>query len=231
MVGSINLKLDELNSTYQNNIMLPVTKDPETAEFALSNSCGPTLSQIRVLEICSGLKDGSFICASAGDDSKSDRCISIWDIRTGTLVKRIDNGSNKAIIILYFHPIYTNLLFSVDMDFDVKLWDWETGEIQKHWKKHHSRIIHKIELLPGTGETMVSCSGDQSLKLWDLENDKVPQRSIHANEPITSFVFCGSPSDPTQQKIVISLSYSIRIYKLRTLGMIHNIPLKELKEK
>ncbi len=76
----------------------------------------------------------------------------------------------------------------------------------------------------------MSCSGDQSLKVWNIHSDKSTLRgSIHANEPITSFVFVGAPSDPLQQKIVISLSYSIRIYKLRTLSLLHTISLKDLK--
>ena len=76
----------------------------------------------------------------------------------------------------------------------------------------------------------VSCSADQSLKVWNIHSDKATNRgSIHANEPITSFVFCGSPSDPLQQKIIISLSYTIRIYKLRTLSLLHSITMESLK--
>lgn len=75
-----------------------------------------------------------------------------------------------------------------------------------------------------------SCSGDQSLKIWNVKKDStVPCRSVHANEPITSFVFCGNPTDAGHQKLVVSSSYAIRIYKLRTLGILHTIQFKDLK--
>lgn len=95
------------------------------------------------------------IAATAGGDSRADRCISIWDVRLGTLLKRLDNGSLKSIVTLLFHPLHPHLLFSVDMDFDVKLWDWEQGELLGHWRKHHTRIIYRIELVPGTDDTYV----------------------------------------------------------------------------
>ena len=117
------------------------------------------------------------------------------------------------------------------MEFDVKLWDWEKGEILQVWRKHHTRIIYKLDLIPGTVDTFASCSGDQSLKIWNIYDTQVNVRSVHANEPITSFIICGSPSDPSQQKLIVSLSYSIRIYKLRTLGLLHSIVLHELKAK
>lgn len=76
---------------------------------------------------------------------------------------------------------------------------------------------------------MASCSADQTLKLWDFNQDS-QTNSIHANEPITSFVFTGS-HDPPTQLLCISLSFSIRIYKVRTLQLIQTITLNELKIK
>ncbi len=120
------------------------------------------MGQIRALDICTGLRDNRYdavfentlhfstVTATAGGDSKADRCISIWDIQSGTLLKRLDNGSNKSIVLLLFHPQYPNLLLSADMDFDVKVWDWESGDLLGHWKKHHTRIIYKMDLVPGT---------------------------------------------------------------------------------
>ncbi len=84
--------------------------------------------------------------------------------------------------------------------------------------------------IPGDDTRAVSCSGDQSLKIWNVHADKTTTRaSVHANEPITSFTFSGSPTDPLQQKLIISLSYSIRIYKVRTLALVHSIQLSDLK--
>lgn len=134
-----------------------------------------------------------------------------------------------------FHPAFPELFLTADMDFDVKLWNWKDASLVRWWKKHHSRIIFQIGFIPGDDTrfeeliSAVSCSGDQSLKIWNIHADKTHRGSVHANEPITSFTFCGSPSDSMQQKLIVSLSYSIRIYNLRTLSMLHTITLNELK--
>jgi hypothetical protein len=73
-----------------------------------------------------------------------------------------------------------------------------------------------------------SCSGDQSLKMWDTDEEKGTVGSVHANEPFTSFVFCG---DVAGQTLIASLAYSIRIYKMRTLTLLHTIQLSDLKLK
>jgi WD40 repeat protein len=86
----------------------------------------------------------------------------------------------------------------------------------------------------------VSCSGDQSIKFWDTTQDPSTLTSsssssvskLHANEPFTSFVFCGgSCNDESGLTIIASLSYSLRIYKMRTLSLLHTISLNELKLK
>lgn len=62
-----------------------------------------------------------------------------------------------------------------------------------------------------------------------MHAEKTSGGSLHANEPITAFVFLGSETDPTNQKIIVSLSNSLRIYKLRTLQLLHVISLKDVK--
>ncbi|KAI8928443.1 hypothetical protein BC831DRAFT_448698 [Entophlyctis helioformis] len=186
--------------------MPPMGNVHETANFALSAVCGPSISQPRVLDVRDLQDTGQIIVATAGSEDRLDKGISIWDVRKGSLVTHLDNGTIKPIVALLFHPSYPELLLSADMDFDVKLWNWREGRVVRWWRKHHSRIINRMAWLP-----------DDDTRL------------IHANEPITSFVFCGSVNDPMQQKVVVSLSFSIRIYKLRTLSMITSIPLNDLK--
>lgn len=198
------------------------------------------------------------VAATAGTDSTpqtSDRKISIWLLRTAasntpSLYTQLDNGTYKSIMTLTFHPTRPEWLLTSDLDFDVKLWDWRKGVCLKTWKKLHSRIIHKVGVVPGCPERGVSCSGDQSIKFFWLDEPsqetgddemsgsptkrksaKDRERSIqsvHANEPFTSFTFCG---DTQSQTLVATLSYSIRIYKMRTLSLLHTIHLKELKLK
>jgi hypothetical protein len=216
--------------------MPPLSSEPENASFALAAVCGPSLGPIQVLAVHSIPETGQIVAATAGGEDRSDKRICIWDIRDDTLLTQLDNSTVKAVTSLMFHPSFPNLLLSSDMAYDVKLWNWKENTPVRHWKKHHSRIIFQLGFVPGDdtryikrNHSAISCSGDQSLRIWNIHSDRGHRSSLHANEPITSFAFCGSETDPHQQKVVVSLSSSIRIYKLRTLQLIHSINLKDIK--
>ncbi|KAJ1568921.1 hypothetical protein HK405_012206 [Cladochytrium tenue] len=212
-------------------LMPPPSREHETADFALAATSGPTVGRVRALDVTfqaagNGGRDGRVIVATSGGDERSERRISVWDGRTGGLVGQLEHGSHKPVVALAFHPGRPGLLLSADMEFGVKLWDWEAGQLVRAWKKHHSRIVWRLSFVPGHEWRAASCSGDQSLKLWETDEEKPVISGIYANEPFTSFVFCG---DVAGQTLIASLSYSIRIYKMRTLSLIHTIQLKELK--
>ncbi|ORY47781.1 WD40 repeat-like protein [Rhizoclosmatium globosum] len=175
-------------------LMPPPSKETETADFALSTTCGPVLGHIRTLDIQPTMTPSNqIIIATAG---------------------------------VVFHPTNPDLLLTADMEFCVKLWDWKQSILVRSWKKHHSRVIWKVAFVPGRETFAASCSGDQSLKIWDTSDPKPTISSVHANEPFTSFVFCG---DPSEQTLIASLSYTLRIYKMRTMSLVHTIQLKDLK--
>ncbi|KAJ3054029.1 hypothetical protein HK097_002811 [Rhizophlyctis rosea] len=205
----------------------PVPLEQEAADFALSSTCGPVLGQVRALDVRDIPDTGQIIAATAGGDDRTDKRISLFDVRSGTLLSQLDNGTSKAILQLAFHPTREEWLLSADMEFDVKLWDWKSGKLLKVWKKHHSRIVNKICWVPGSEFRAASCSTDQSVKLWDITVDKPVVSSVHANEPFTNFVFCGEGEE--RQKLVASLSYCIRIYKVRTMAMVGVVQLGELR--
>ncbi|KAJ1547492.1 hypothetical protein HK096_002665 [Nowakowskiella sp. JEL0078] len=215
-------------SARQNSPNLPpISGINETADFALSSACGPVLGHIRALDIIAIPETGEIIAATAGGEDRTDRKISIWDVRNGLLLCQLDNITHKAVVNLIFHPLYPGLLLSSDMEFDVKLWNWKAGlahvspdEVQpllKCWKKHHSRIIYKTAFVPGND---------------DIINDGITTGtkigSVHANEPFTSFVFCGS-GNSGNVTLIASLSYVIRIYSLRTLSLLHTIQLADIR--
>ncbi|KAJ3210754.1 hypothetical protein HDU67_005032 [Dinochytrium kinnereticum] len=202
------------------------SSEHETADFALSVQCGPVMGHIRALAV-QDIEPSRILVASSGGEDRSDRKISLWDARNGQLDMQLDNGTPKPVTCLAFHPMRKNLLLSADMDFDVKLWDCDSGRLLRCWKKHHRRVIWKIAFVPGRDDSAASCSGDQSLKIWNLDSDSQIISSAHANEPFTSFLFCG---DSASQTVIASLSYVIRIYKLRTMSLLHTIQLKELKD-
>ncbi|KAJ3415221.1 hypothetical protein HDV05_005361 [Chytridiales sp. JEL 0842] len=207
-------------------LMPPLPKQPGSADFALSTTCGPVVGSIRAIDVQCIPETGQIIAATSGGDDRADRMISLWDVRNGRLITQLDNGTHKPVLRLTFHPTKPNLLMTADMEFDVKLWDWEEGVVVRTWKKMHTRIIWKMTFIPGREDKAASCSGDQSLKMWDTSIDKSAVGSVHANEPFTSFVFCG---DVAGQTLVASLAYSIRIYKMRTLTLLHTIQLSDLK--
>ncbi|KAJ8324568.1 hypothetical protein O5D80_006813 [Batrachochytrium dendrobatidis] len=201
----------------------------ENSNFALSNICGPSVTQVKVFDLQDIPDTGQVVVCTSGSENRHDKGITLWEMRSGSLLSHLDNGTVKPVTSLLFHPGFPELLLSADMEFDVKLWNWKEGKIIRWWRKHHSRIINQISWIPGDDTRAASCSGDQSLKFWNIHAEKPHSGSIHANEPITSFVFSGSTSDPMQQKVIVSLSYSIRIYKVRTLAMLVTIPLGDLK--
>ncbi|KAI8815487.1 hypothetical protein BJ742DRAFT_848322 [Cladochytrium replicatum] len=221
----------------------PASQIPETAEFEMSSICGPLLGHVRTLDVRVIPETGQVIAATAGGDHRSDRRISIWDLRTGGLLCQIKNTTHRPVVTLTFHPTRPELLMTSDMEFDVKLWNlerWITdgqetrfneagqSELLRCWKKLHTRVIYRIAFVPGRENHAVSCSADQSLKIWDIDSDdeKVMGR-IHTNEPITSFVFCGDSGG--KLTLVVSLSYSIRIFSMKTYSLLHTIQLAELR--
>ncbi|KAI8815944.1 uncharacterized protein EV422DRAFT_336670 [Fimicolochytrium jonesii] len=202
-----------------------------SADFALSTTCGPVLNEIRALDVTSVSKTGQIVAATAGSHDRSDKRISIWDARTGSLLTQLENGTSKPVTCLVFHPESPYLLLSADMEFDVKLWDWRTGTVLRTWKKLHTRIIFRVSVVPGGDyDRAATCSGDQSIKIFSIEETNgAVESSVHANEPFTSFVFVGNAGEPNQMNLVASLSYSIRIYRVRTTTLLHTIQLGDLK--
>ncbi|TPX66090.1 hypothetical protein SpCBS45565_g04738 [Spizellomyces sp. 'palustris'] len=208
----------------------PPPQDPQSADFAQASTCGPVLSQIRAIDVADIPSTGQIIAATAGNHDRTDKKISIWDVRSGTLLTQLDNGTSKPVTCLAFHPDDPSLLVSADMEFDVKLWDWRSGACVRLWRKFHTRIVFKAAIVPGGDNRAATCSGDQSIKLFSLDTTSPTSvSSVHANEPFTSFVFAGNPDDASQQKLVASLSYSIRIYRLRTATLLHTIQLRDLR--
>ncbi|KAJ3254020.1 protein with putative role during mitosis [Boothiomyces macroporosus] len=203
----------------------PLSYEQENTSFAISKACGPSPTPFRVMDVKTVGDTGQIIAATAG----SDKTIIIWDVGENTILNTLQNNTVKPIVCLNFHPSFDELLVSADMEFDVKLWNWKEGNVIRWWKKHHTRIINQIGYIPGDDTRAISCSGDQSLKIWNIHSDRSNRSGVHANEPISSFVFCGAPSDPLQQKLIVSLSYSLRIYKLRTLQLLHTISLDDIK--
>ncbi|KAI8609073.1 hypothetical protein BC830DRAFT_1152469 [Chytriomyces sp. MP71] len=215
----------QLSPTELERLMPAAPKVHESSEFALSTSCGPVHAFIRCVDIQPRPDERNrILAASAGDD----RQVSIWDVRVGKLVSQLDNGSsNKPVMALAFNPNDDAQLLTTDMDFNAKLWNWKERRLLRCWKKHHTRVIWKVCFVPGRKHFAATCSGDYTIKVWDTTQDVPSVTCFTANEPFTSFVFC---NDVDTQMLVASLSYTLRLYKMRTEKLIATVHLKELKQ-
>ncbi|TPX32867.1 hypothetical protein SmJEL517_g04056 [Synchytrium microbalum] len=206
----------------------PVPPPPiqnETSEFVLARKCGPCVGNVRCIDITEIPEENMIVLVTAGES----RTMSFWDVLTGSPIMHLDTHTSKPTLTVSFHKTRPQWLMTSDMDGDVKLWDWKRGKIVRIWRKVHTRVIGKCEFCPlddGGEDRAASCSSDNSLKIWDASEDKPRFTGVNANEPFTSFLFCG---DSQAETLVASLSYSIRIYKTRTLILLHTLQLGELR--
>ncbi|TPX51095.1 hypothetical protein SeMB42_g01025 [Synchytrium endobioticum] len=197
----------------------------EMSEFVFSGKCGPCIGNVRCMDVKDMLDENMIVVVTAGES----RTMSFWDIKSGSPIMHLDTHTSKPTLTVSFHKTRPNWLLTSDMDGDIKLWDWRKGKIEKIWRKIHTRVVSKCEFAPredGNEDRAASCASDNSLKIWDASEDKPRFTGVNANEPFTSFVFCG---DSQAETLVASLSYSIRIYKTRTLVLLHTLQLGELR--
>ncbi|KAI8814356.1 hypothetical protein BJ742DRAFT_849066 [Cladochytrium replicatum] len=96
----------------------PASQKPETAEFEMSSICGPSLGYVRTRDVRVIPETGKVIAVTAGGDQRSDRRISIWDLRSGGLLCQIKNKTHRPVVTLTFHPTRPELLITSDMEFD-----------------------------------------------------------------------------------------------------------------
>ncbi|KAI8847462.1 hypothetical protein BC829DRAFT_244104 [Chytridium lagenaria] len=121
-----------------------------------------------------------------------------------------------------FHPAKKNLLLSADMDFDVKLWTGKL-EIIKMLEEASQKVVWRISFVSRREDLAASCSGDQSLKIWNIDADNEVVASAHAKRTFYEFPFLWRSFQPNCDSF--SLVF-MRIYKLRTMSLLHTIQLK-----
>ncbi|KAI9363040.1 WD40-repeat-containing domain protein [Zopfochytrium polystomum] len=117
----------------------------------------------------------------------------------------------------------------------ISVWDARSGQLLTQLDNGTHKPVVALAFHPSLPNHLLAADMEFDVKLWNWEEghilwdtslDKPSISSVHANEPFTSFVFCG---DTAGQTLIASLSYSIRIYKMRTLTLLHTIHLKDIK--
>ncbi|KXS17027.1 WD40 repeat-like protein [Gonapodya prolifera JEL478] len=210
-------------------LLPPAPSRPESAEFAFAGSCGPFVSAARVLDVAVR-PDGSVISATCPADPHLDRTISIHllTLPGPHLVRSLDTGTPRPVVALSFHPTNPTWLLTADMDHCVKLWDVDTGAVLRTWRKWHTRVVHRCGWVPHSEARAWTCSGDQSVKVWDATGDEGDEdvARVHGTEPFVGVVFSGQG---VGQMMVVAMAYALRVYKVRTMGVLRTVVFGELR--
>ncbi|KAJ3118544.1 hypothetical protein HK100_000587, partial [Physocladia obscura] len=191
-------------------LMPPLSREPETANFAKSATCPPVPGIICTIDVHPSLSASRIIVATTSTDSP--RKISVWNTRAGQLVSQLDNGGHKSISCVVFHPDDPQLLITADMEFGVKLWNWESGELSSFvfWRpvdknmgywgretKHFNKTPVTTIVSHPVYDNYILISCDNQLRLFDLSSETMLKtymaRAIQSGTRIEgSFSPCGT---------------------------------------
>jgi len=94
----------------------------------------------------------------------SKKGVELWDIGTGTYVRRL-SGHNEAICSVAYSPQGDQILTS-DGGMAVQLWDVETGKCRQTMTGHTAGVT-KLLFSP-KGDYIASASYDKTLRLWNV---------------------------------------------------------------
>lgn len=127
---------------------------------------GPVGALMRAVSVA---PDGAFI--ATGSD---DRCIRLWDARTGALQGVIE-GLRQHTFDLAFHPS-GNLLFSCGRDAVVQVWDTRTRR-ELAALDGHAGMVLGLAVAPD-GRTIATAGADHCVGVWRLDR---PLEDIRGN--------------------------------------------------
>ncbi|MBX3427909.1 MAG: protein kinase [Pirellulales bacterium] len=116
------------------------------------------------------------------------RPLSVWDLRTGTLVRRCEPGGEP------FHAVALSpdgeTAFTAGADGVVRSWDLAAGRQLREYRGHEGPVF-AVAAAPD-GRSLASAGTDQTVKLWDLATG-AESRSLAAPAFIHALEF--SPGD------------------------------------
>jgi WD40 repeat protein len=101
-----------------------------------------------------------------------DRTIRVWDVKTGTELRRLE-GNTAIVQFLSLSPDGRRLL-SGSVDNIVRLWDVPTGKEIRSFNRHKGAVRNAV--FSADGKRGLSGSFDRTLSLWDLETGREVRR-------------------------------------------------------
>ena len=108
--------------------------------------------------------DGEQLASGTADGGKG--VVSLWDVRQGTLVRRLE-GHRGPIMGVDWSADH-NLLLSAGTDGTVRWWDPEQG-VPLATVPAHEAWARAVRVSPD-GKTVASCGEDGTIKLWEMHS-------------------------------------------------------------
>ena len=137
--------------------------------------------------------------------------MSVWDLETGKIIKRLPGHSNHAVQALAISPDGETII-SGAKDGNVKALNIETGKLMFSLKKErHSKGVESIAISPD-GKTIVSGSKDKTIKVCNLKTKKI-ELTLEGHK---GWVYCVAISPDGSKIVSCSRDKIIRIWDLYT---------------
>ncbi|KAI9189033.1 hypothetical protein H9P43_000460 [Blastocladiella emersonii ATCC 22665] len=207
---------------------------------------GPFPGLIRLMDVADYHGETLVVFHTDGGD----RRIGLLNATQNRVVARIAVPGTKPLSTLTFlgpHGAAAEWLLAADTEVDVHAWHWPSG-LRYTWRKWHRRVVHQLAGFPGRDPLhLASCSADHSIRIWSparvpgevsggptaagfgdstggggvtaTSSSATGAASIHSNQPFLSF----------SQLLIAAQAYALRVYKGRTLTLLHTFHLDHLK--
>jgi len=138
----------------------------------------------------------------------SDKGTELWDIETGTCIRRLSSHKKTTYSVAYSPQ--GDQIVSGDNDKAVRLWDVETGECRQTMVGHTSRVM-KILFSP-KGDYIASAGEDKTVRLWSVGSGVSRKFSIHHSGAVISLKY----SSKRNQVASSSQDSTIRLWDAET---------------
>lgn len=208
--GEVDLAKKLLLEVLPKEIKNPNRPHTFDAEISLRQAC----------QKYQGIPNGGSVCASLSPNNKLivsasyiEKCIRIWDARTGYGIKKLE-GHTDISNSVDFSP-NGKLVISGSYDETIRIWDVETGK-ELILVDRYKEPVNSVAFSPNNKYFVVSFSWDKRIRVLDAKTGEELmsfERKINGQDDISSVSF-----DAKGKHIVSVFSYdkTIRVWDVKT---------------